>query len=274
MSVITTLSSEKAWAPDHVTIQSDPHKYQPLILTTSTVAADINGDQVSLMVGYADDGSAEFVAEGDELHKSNPTLTQKIVTTAKMSQLVRISQEQYSQDQALTRMAESVNRGLKRGADVAYLTHPADEFGVTGILNQGIPVLGNLKTNLDPLSEAIAEIESVWGQPSHIVVSPQSWAHIASLKAFDKGAATIMGIGNNDAERRLLNLPVIVTPAMPQNKVLVVDRNSIISAVGDVRVRADESLYANYDQVALIATWRFGSSVVHPTRNAVVEITT
>lgn len=59
-----------------------------------------------------------------------------------------------------------------------------------------------------------------------------------------------------------MSLPVLVNPAVPDYTGVVIDRNAIVSAVGQVEVTNSEHAVFASDSVLLRATWRFGHVVV------------
>ena len=78
----------------------------------------------------------------------------------------------------------------------------------------------------------------------------------------------MLGAGTNEVEKRLLGIPVLTTNAVPRGELLVVDKNAIVSAVGDVKVATSADYYFNSDSIALRVTWRFGANLIHPDRVA------
>lgn len=103
--------------------------------------------------------------------------------------------------------------------------------------------------------------------PSHIIVSPTTWAALRRLKVGGQGVnESLLGAGTTDAQPLLLSLPVLVNVAVPAGAGFVVDHTAIVSAVGDVRVANSEHEYFSSDSVALRATWRIGHAVVRPER--------
>ncbi len=64
----------------------------------------------------------------------------------------------------------------------------------------------------------------------------------------------------------LLSLPVVVNRDCPPYSGVVLDRSAVVSAVGQVSVAVDNSVFFTSDSVALRATWRVGHNVVRPDR--------
>ncbi|NWN88172.1 MAG: phage major capsid protein [Micrococcaceae bacterium] len=272
MPTLSTVKSARAWSPDLNMFAPEDTLQNALILDHSTVSANIDGDQPSLRVGYVADDEAQFTAEGNEIPESEPALNEVLVYTGKITQLVRLTNEQYRQAGTADQLAASTARAITKKADQAFLTQSAPAAGKNappaGLVNiDGITVNDEAITaNLDPLVDLVAQLEANGSAPTGVILDPLAWAALRKLKTSDGSQTTLIGAGTNDAERLLLSLPVTVTPAMQPNSGLVVDHNAVISAAGPVRVDTDESVYFTSDGVAVRATWRIGWNVVRPER--------
>jgi HK97 family phage major capsid protein len=271
MATETTLTSAKAWSPDVTAIAPDLAVPDALILATSTVSGNIEGDEPACRCQYVDDASAGFVAEGATISESNPNLAEVLVYTGKIAQLIRLSREQFSQPNASQLLSVSVARAVTRAANIAYLAQP-NPVGpaVTppgGLLNvAGIVDGGAIADNLDGLVDLIAELEANFAVPSHIILSPTAWASLRKLKAGTELSSSLLGAGTTDAVPMLLSLPVLVDPAVPADTGMVIDKTSVVSAVGKVMVAVSDQVYFAADSVGLRCTWRFGQNVVRPNR--------
>ncbi len=277
MAVETTRTSARAWSPDlHSFVPRDVIP-DALILQTSIVAGAVEGDAPSVRVPYVSDATAQFIAEGAEIPESDPSLSEVLVFTGKVSQLIRLSREQWSQDGAGDLLSESVRRAVTTRANVAYLaqaapaagssTPPAGLLNIAGVVNGGV-----IGADLDKLADALAAIEGANGTATHIIASPTAWSYLRRMKTASGAATTLLGAGTADVERRLLGVPVLTSPAVPTDQLLVLDRTSVVSAVGDVKVAVSEHTYFSSDSIALRCTWRFGQNLVRPDR--VVKLTT
>lgn len=274
MSTTTTVAA--AWRPDQ-TYAAQELVPDALVLSTSTVLGRIDGDEPVIRVGWIDDAPASFVAEGAPIPESEPDLSEVLVTTGKVAQLVRFSRELMNQPDAGPKGMDSVRRAVIKAANVAYLSQPApDSAGPpAGLLNvDGITDAGEVGDDLDGLADALTAIEQADGQATHIIAAPDAWGSLRKMKSATGSNTALLGAGTDDAERRLFNLPVITTPAMPAGTILVVDRAAVVSAVGDVRVAASEHAYFATDSVGLRCTFRFGQNVVKPERVAKLVIAT
>ncbi|MGV0853893.1 phage major capsid protein [Mycolicibacterium elephantis] len=269
---ITTTTSAKAWSPDVHSFSPADAVPDALILQCSTVAGQIEGDSPVVRVAFVNDDEASFTAEGAEIDESTPELAEVLVHTAKITQLVRLSNEQFSQDGTDVQLSHSVARAITRRGDLAFVAEsaptPPAVAPVAGIANvSGIVDGGEVDGNLDALVDLLAELQENLANPSHILVGPKAWAALRKLKVGGDGVnQSLLGAGTTDAAPLLLSVPVIVNTAVPANTGLVVDQNAIVSAVGNVKVATSEHEFFSSDSVALRATWRVGHAVVRPDR--------
>lgn len=270
MAVETTVTSAKAWAPDGRFIPAQEAIPDALILSTSIVAGQIEGDAPSIRVPWVDDADATFIAEGKEIPEADPDLAETTVYTGKVAQLLRISREQFAQPDAANLLADSVGRAVTNAANIAYLSQAAPASGATtppaGILNQSIVDGGNVSDSLDGLVDLVAGIEGAGGVATHILAAPDAWGALRKVKTGEASAASLLGAGTADAQRQLLGVPVIVSSAVPEATLVVLDRNAIVSAVGPVSVAQSTEAYFASDSIGLRATFRFGAKVMHPDR--------
>lgn len=278
MATETTTTSAKAWSPDLSTFDAGDVVPEALILNTSTKAGTVEGDAPAVRVAFVTDAAAGFVAEGAAIDEDNPGLDECLIHTGKVSQLIRLSREQWTQTGTSQMLSTSVARAVTKAANIAYLaqaapvgpavTPPAGLLNVSGIV-AGAAVAGDL----DSLVDLIATLQSNGSSPSHIVIDPVGWATIAKLKLGTGYNAPLLGAGTSDTARMLLGIPVLVSPAMTASTGLVIDKTAVLSAIGTVQVATSEHVYFNSDGVALRATWRFGQNVIIPNRIGKFAIT-
>jgi HK97 family phage major capsid protein len=266
---IRTSDTAYAWSPDESTFAPADVVPEALVLQTASVNGEINGDQPSLHVAYVNDAeSAAYVAEGAAINDDKPGLDEVVVKTKKISRLVSLSNEQFSQSGTASQVAQSVARDLVRKADASYLGDPGTGGAPMGLLHapgliDGAPVVNNL----DALVDLVAQLEQNGANPSAIVVDPLTWAALRRLKVGGSNTnESLLGAGTNDAEPRLLSLPVLRSRFIPPASGLVVDPAAIAAAVGPVRVAQSEHARFDEDAVVLRATWRIGWKVVRPNR--------
>lgn len=278
MATETTTTSAGAWRPDVSTFAASDVIPEAIILQASNVSGSIEGDAPAVRVAYVDDATAQFTAEADVIPESDPALNEVLVHTAKVTQLIRLSAEQYRQPGTSSELSDSVRRAVVKKANEAFLAQVAPTLPAVapsaGLLNvTGINDGGAIADSLDGLIDLIAELEADGASPSHIILDPIAWASLRKFKTGTGAATSLLGAGTNDTERRLLDLPVLVTPAMTAGSGLVIDRTAIPSAVGAVNVATSDQVYFTSDSIALRATWRIGWNVVRPERIGTFTVT-
>ncbi|SDU43139.1 phage major capsid protein [Gordonia westfalica] len=271
MAVETTITSAKAWSPDLTAVPPADAVPDALILETSTVSGTIEGDAPAVRVQYVDDATASFTAEGVTIDEANPGLSEALVHTGKVAQIIRLSREQFAQPNASELLSASVARAVTKAGNTAYIaqaaptspavTPPAGLLNIPGIVNGGA-----VADSLDGLVDLLATLAGNGADPSHIVLSPTAWASLRKFKTAADYNTSLLGTGATDAQKFLLDLPVLVTPAAPSGSGLVIDKTAVVSAVGNVEVSISEHAYFAADSIAVRCIWRFGANVVKPNR--------
>lgn len=271
MATETTLTSAKAWSPDVTAVAPELAVPDALILQTSTVSGSVDGDAPMVRVQYVDDAAATFTAEGAAITESDPGLSECVVATGKVTQLIKLSREQFNQPNASQLLSSSVARAVTKAGNTAYInqaapvspavTPPAGLLNISGIVNGGA-----IADDLDGLVDLLATLAGNDAQPSHIVVSPTGWASLRKFKTGVDYNSALLGTGATDAQKFLLDLPVIVSPAVPSGSGVVIDQTAVVSAVGPVEVATSEHAFFGADSVAVRCIWRFGANVVKPNR--------
>lgn len=270
--MITTQIDEGNFAPNVKTFASTDVIPDALILQTSTVAGAVDGDAAVVSALYVDDTKAGFVAEGSKIADSDPAMSAVAVRTGKIGTLLKVSRELWQTQGVSDQLATSVSRTLTRAANSAYLTQaapvppaftpPAGVLSTPGLTAAAAPIAGDL----DVLVDLLATLEAKGATPSHILIDPVGWAALRKLKATTTSNVSLLGAGVTDSAHLLLDVPVIVTNAMPASSGLVIDKSAIVSVVGPVSISNSEHLYFDSDTIAVRATWRFGATPVRPER--------
>lgn len=268
MTILTTGTADYPWRPDSVFFAPTDAVPNALLLQTSTVAGEIEGDTPSVRVAFVKDAeSADYVDEGTPIESDEPTLDEVVLHAKRISRLVTVSSQQYRQAQTAPQLSQSVARDIVQKADNAFLGALSDEPS-TGLLNvDGVIDGGEVADNLDVLVDLIAELENNGAEPSSIIVDPLTWASLRKLKkGGDEINASLLGAGVTDARPLLLSLPVLRSRWLPAGTGLVADKSQIVSAVGPVEVAVSEHAAFTSHAVVLRATWSIGWTVVRPDR--------
>ena len=231
-----------AWRPDVTEYVAGDVMPDALILQCAQVVGQIEGDQPAVRVPFVgDDGTVGFVAEGAEIPDANQGFSEVVVFTDKVAALGKYSYETLQQPEAARMVVQSLSRAVTTKANAAFLSNAANP---TGLLNDGgIFDGGTITTNLDPIVDAVSDIESTGGTATHIIASPASWAFISKIKTETASAQSLLGAGTSATQRQLLGLPVLVTPAMPDGDLLVLDKNAVIAAQSPLRLARSEDVF-------------------------------
>lgn len=268
---IKTADAAFGWRPDETAFAPSDIVPEALILKTAAQHAEINGDTPALHVAFVRDAeSATYTAEGGEIADDAPTLDEVLVKTKKLTRLVSLSNEQFSQNGTAASVSDSVARDLVRKADHSYLGDDGTGSNPTGLLHAAGLVDGDPVTdNLDALIDLVATLEVNGANPESLVIvlDPLSWAALRRFKVGGQGInESLLGAGTEDATPRLLGLPILRSRFIPESSGLVIDREAIAAAVGEIKVaQSDDALFA-HDSVMLRATWRIGWNLVRPNR--------
>lgn len=275
MTVITN-TSPAAWRPDVQGFAPENTIPDALILQTSTVSGVIEGDEPALRVPYVGDIDADFVTEGEPIDVDDPTLGEVIVRTGKVAKVVKLSNEMSLQPNASQLITTAMARAVTMRANEAYISQvaPTDSTEPPGglLTIPGITDGGTITDSLDALVDAILGVEEANGLATHVIASPSAWASLSKLKVGTDSNATLLGSGHQSTQRMILDLPVLVSSAVPIGELLVIDKHAIVSAVGQVKVARSADAFFVQDSLAARVTWRFGANVVDPKRIAHLTI--
>lgn len=268
---VTTGTTTVGFSPDVNAFDAEESVPEALILQTSTRAGDVDGDEPVVRVTWVEDGDAEFVGEGEEIDPDAVDTSEISVHTGKVAKLIKISREQYYQQQTSERLSAAVARAVTKRANLAYIqqaaptapatTPPAGLLDIVGLVNGGA-----VANNLDKLVDLVATLEDNGGAPSHWLMSSAAWARLRKLKRDATSNEALLGAGTTDAVKMLLDIPVLTSGAVPAGTGLLVSQSDIASVIGSVMVAASEHFYFGSDSVALRCTWRFGQDLPHPNR--------
>lgn len=274
----TTGNSAAAWRPDLFTFEPAVGLPDAAILTHSTVAGQIKGDAPSLRVAYCADDTADFVAEGADISESEPDLNEALIYSRKFAQLIRISREQYDQAGTADELARSVSRAMTIKADAAFIAQPApispDAAPAAGLAHITGSVSGVVTADLDPLIDVEAAVSVNGASPTVWLLAPNVWAALRKVKTQTGASTALLGAGTDQAEARLLSIPVIVNAQVPTGTGLLVDKTAVISAVSQLEIATDTGHYFSSDSIAVRATMRTGHVLPRPNRLGVFYVDT
>lgn len=277
MATVTTVTSDKAWSPD--VAGRAPTQVIPtaLIITATTRAGVVEGDEPAVRVPAINlDAAVGFVAEGANIPEANPDLAELVIHTGKIAELIKVSREQLVQNDSNALISHEMRRSMIAKADWALLSQPAPTAPATtppaGLLAHATDA-GEIEGNLDALIDVIAVIEGLpGGVATHIIASPEAYATVRKMKTATDSNMSLVGAGVQAGVKTLLDIPVLTTSAMPEDQIMVIDKNQILSAYGDVKYAVSNDFYFGSDNVALRCTFRFGAGFIEPKAVQVLTI--
>ena len=274
MATITTSGIESAYgATAFPSMDAIP---DALVHSQSRVSAVIEGDSPALHVPYiATQSTAQIVKEGDAIPEGGAAASEMIVYTRKVASIETITNEAKSSEQMTQMLTASLNTAIMDKANAVFLQNPkpSGETSPTGLFNLDNVNTGTLTGSLDAIVEGIAAISSKGGTPTSIIMNHGTWAKLLLLKYKD-GRPMIAPSVADSPTPMLYGLPVVLTKAAPESKLLINDANEVISAVGSVNLNGSEDAEFSKDKYMLRGTFRLGWGVIHPDRLAVITVTT
>lgn len=274
MATITTSGIESAYgATAFPSMDAIP---DALVHSQSRVSAVIEGDSPALHVPYiATQSTAQIVKEGDAIPEGGAAASEMIVYTRKVASIETITNEAKSSEQMTQMLTASLNTAIMDKANAVFLQNPkpSGETSPTGLFNLDNVNTGTLTGSLDAIVEGIASVSSKGGTPTSIIMNHGTWAKLLLLKYKD-GRPMIAPSVADSPTPMLYGLPVVLTKAAPESKLLINDANEVISAVGSVNLNGSEDAEFSKDKYMLRGTFRLGWGVIHPDRLAVITVNT
>lgn len=275
MATITTSGIESAYGA--TAFPSTDAIPDALVHSQSRVSAVIEGDSPALHVPYiATQSTAQIVKEGDAIPEGGAAASEMIVYTRKVASIETITNEAKSSEQMTQMLTASLNTAVMDKANAVFLQNPKpgdSETSPTGLFNLEKVNAGTLTGSLDAIVEGIAAVSSKGGTPTSIIMNHGTWAKLLLLKYTD-GRPMIAPSVADSPTPMLYGLPVVLTKAAPDSKLLINDANEVISAVGSVNLNGSEDAEFSKDKYMLRGTFRLGWGVIHPDRLAVITVST
>lgn len=267
---MTTSTNTQAWAPNLIsTFDANDLVPEALIVRTASKAGNVEGDAPSVRVPYVSaDAVASVVAEGGDMTPVDPTLSEIVVSTDKVSQLIKVSREQLSQPGAAERLARSMARAVTTKADAFYLNNAASPAGL--LLTGSLATAGDLGGATDPTVfeafDAVGAIEDDGGQATHLLINPLDWAILCKLPEGTGSSKSLLADVHDASRRSLAGVPVIVSNHVTAGAALMLDQSEIVAAYGELELARSDDFYFGSDSVALRLTFRLGWTVARVAR--------
>lgn len=261
-----TNTSPKAWAMDVQGIAPDQVIPTALVLQCTTKGGEVHGDAPMVRVPRIKIIDAGFVPEGNDIPESDPELSELLIKTGTVAELLKVSRDQLGQDAAGGLISHEMRRSLIYKADTAFLSQPAPvapaEFPPGGLLAYATDA-GPLTGDLDALIDAFAAIEGLpGGVVTHVLAHPSAYATLRQIKKATGSNEALLGAGTQAGEKSILGVPVLTTNAMPADSVMALDKNYVVSAYSNVELARSDDYYFNSISVALRASFRFGAGLL------------
>lgn len=234
-------------------ITQDALPFNAAVATTVRLSEGVHDFHVPVL---RDDASAAWVAEGEEIAPSDPTLDEVTIGTSKVAGLTIVSREvaQDSSPQAQQIVGASLARALTIKINEAFIKNlatPAPKG--LGSLTTATKVTGSL-ANLDVFAEAIAAVEQQGRNVTAFLASPADALTLAKIKVGDKQNSALL------ADPRIIQgRPVIVSKDLAAGTLYAVDSTTIYTVLHqDVEIAFSSDAFFTSDRVAIRGVARVG----------------
>lgn len=224
------------------------------------------------------DPSAEWVAEGEEITPTTPTLAEVVVTPSKVAGLTVASRE-LVRDSANGQGAEQIGYGLARDiarkVDQAFfgnLAAPAPKGlgSLTGVV--AVAQAATISTT-DAFTEGVYKAAEKDATLTHWILNPADAQALAQAKEGTTSARGLLQPDPTQAGRRTIEgLPILTSKHVAPRTIWGIDKTQCLIVIReDATVEADSSAFFTSDRVAVKATMRVGLGFTNPA--GVVKIT-
>lgn len=216
-------------------------------------------------------GTAQWVAEGEEIPLSKPTLDEIAIIPTKVAGLRSMSRElvEDSDPSAQELVGRDLARSLVEQVDTAF-------FGAGDENNLSMPKgLGSVAaatiatgalTSLDLIHDAKAAAESAGAKPTALIAHPLDVLKLVKLKTADGSNQSLLVDSTVVA-----GVPIISTAYATQGEPWLVDAEAIVTVLReDASLAISDSAQFSSDRIAMRGTIRVGFGFVHP--EALVKI--
>ncbi|MBE7193335.1 MAG: phage major capsid protein [Gordonia polyisoprenivorans] len=246
--------------------------------TAASAATVIPFTTNELRVPVVTDGSAAWVAEGNEIPVDEPTLAEVVVTPKKLAVVVALTNELVADANGdITKIVgDSVTRAIARKLDAAFWAATTPPNGLKAIGSVTGVLTGTVAAdppNLDAFTDAVADLAARGHTATAIAVSPNTFRKLAKMKsATGSNHALLQPDATAPTPLQIAGLPVIVTSALADTVAYVVNSSAIVLGIRttDVEIAVDRSAFFTSDRVALRAVLRVGTAF--PAPDAIVKI--
>lgn len=233
------------------------------------------------------DAAAAWLAEGDDITETDPSLGEVTVTPTKVGAIVKISNELIADSAENAQAAGVVGDGLvrqfARTIDLAFFgnTTTLGPSSLESIGYQTIPVSGAF-VDFDPFAQAISLVEGVGSVVTSFAASFATVLELSLLKRFQPTADVVSnepllsqtpGDVSNPVKRSIFGVPLYSAPegCIPDGVVWAIAADKVFTVLRqDIAIQANPSFYFGSDSTAVRGTMRLGYGYPHAA--AVVKI--
>lgn len=278
MTLLTTSAGADAILPEtHAQLITLPVESGSVAFRASTLLVVNTTD--TYIPRIKTDPTAAWVAEGDEISLSDPTIDDVKVTPRKVAGITAITREMAADSSpAAQKVAgDGIARDIARKVDAAFFgnTTANGPSGLGSLSGTGTVAVTGAFANLDPFAEAISNAEQVGAQLTAFVANPADVLELAQLKEGTGSNRGLLGSDpTNASKRQIAGVELISSPdvaagtvwGIPAARVFVVRRE-------DVTLEVDRSVFFTSDRVAIKAVMRVGFAFPHPAAIQKITVT-
>lgn len=247
-----------------------------LVANTVSVDESANGYRVPVV---AADPSVEWVAEGDEITPSTPTLAEVYAPFSKLAGLTIVSKEmaEDTSPAAAEFVGNGLARDLARKIDAAYFgskgTDPVRPAGLEDLAGVNAITAGASWTNVDPFAEAVYAAEAAGATLAAFVANPADALLMAKVKKATGSNEPLLGNDPSEPTRRVVQgVPLFVSPGVTAGTIWGIPKGRTVVALRrDPKLEIDHSVFFTSDRVAIKATLR--AAILFPHAGAVQKVT-
>lgn len=270
MALFTTTNDMTGILPDAIeTLITTPVMQQSVAAQVArTITTQSTRTHIPLVTG---DPTAAWVAEGDEIGASDPTLDDIVVTPAKVAGLTVITNELAADTspEAADIVGKGLSRDIARKIDAAFFGTndggPVQPEGLEDLAGVTDVDAGAAWADMDAFAEALANADALGLQLNSFVANPADALALAKLKDQTGSNRPLLGTDPTVATKRtVLGVRLLVSPAVtegtvwgiPTERVMLVKRQ-------EVTLDVDTSAYFTSHRTAIRAVMRVGFAFPH-----------
>lgn len=268
-----------------------PEDYGELLITTAqdlstvlqtTTVTHSEGNRYHIPI-VQEDAAAAWYEEGADIDITKATLSEEVVTPAKLAGLAKISNELVadSDPAAAQIIGQSLARSLAVKIDEAFFS--TDQG--TGNAPKGIGALadsavttvaaGSKWSNIDPFIEAIFKVAAAHAKITAFIANPEDAETLAKLKRETGSNEPLLAPDANSATRRSISgVDLHTAAAVPKGIVYGIDKSRVVTVMRKgTEVTFDSSAFFASDSAAVRAICRIGFGYAHPKSIARIKLT-